>query len=87
MGPGTESGKPGWIRVLVSDKGQGIPPDRINQIFKPYTRASELSNAEVKGFGLGLAYVQKVVELHGGTITVESLENKGSCFTVQLPLP
>ncbi|MBT3750348.1 MAG: HAMP domain-containing histidine kinase [Bacteroidetes bacterium] len=83
----TESGKPGWIRVLVSDKGQGIPPDRINQIFNPYTRASELSNAEVKGFGLGLAYVQKVVELHGGTITVESLENKGSCFTVQLPLP
>ena len=83
----TEQGKSGWIRILVSDKGQGIPADLLSRIFNPYTRAGKLSNDRVKGFGLGLAYVQKVVELHGGSITVESHENEGSCFTVQLPLP
>ncbi len=83
----TELGDKGWIKIIVTDEGQGIPADRLTRIFKPFTRASELENAHVKGFGLGLAYVQKVVELHGGSITIESYENKGSSFTVQLPLP
>jgi len=83
----TDSDNSGWVKILVSDKGQGIPADRLVRIFKPFARSTELENAEVKGFGLGLAYVMKVVELHGGSITVESRENEGSCFTVNLPLP
>jgi signal transduction histidine kinase len=62
------------IKVSISDKGIGIPPHEIPNIFKPFSRAS---NAKFKGgFGIGLTLVSKIIELHNGLIAVSSIENK-----------
>ena len=69
------------VEVSVEDTGLGIPADALPTIFDPYRRA----HRGHKGSGLGLAVVKGLVEAHGGQITVESEEGKGSCFTVSLP--
>ncbi len=74
------------VEITVSDEGQGIPPEDLRTIFKPYERASVRPTAGEKGTGLGLAIVKKVVEGHNGTIKVESEVGKGSMFTVSLPM-
>ena len=74
------------IRFVVADDGYGISEDFQKIIFDPFTRAeSTLVNKEV-GSGLGLAITKNIVELMGGTITVESKVGEGSTFTVELPL-
>jgi PAS domain S-box-containing protein len=68
------------VEVAVRDRGPGIPPERIDTIFKPfYTTRSQ-------GTGLGLAVVKKVVESHGGTVEVSNLPEAGAEFRVYLPL-
>jgi len=70
------------IKVTIADKGIGIPPDEINNIFKPFSRAS---NAKFKGgFGIGLSLVSKIIELHNGSINVLSRENEGTRFELIL---
>jgi signal transduction histidine kinase len=70
------------IKVTIADKGIGIPPDEINNIFKPFSRAS---NAKFKGgFGIGLSLVSKIIELHNGSINVSSRENEGTRFELIL---
>lgn len=69
----------GYVRFDISDTGSGIPRDNIKKIFEPYFSTKET------GTGLGLAIVQKIVEVHNGTIDVESEEGKGTKFTVRLP--
>jgi len=64
----------------VIDRGSGIPPERQESIFNPFV------TSKPEGVGLGLAIVSKIVDLHGGTITVESQPGKGSVFRVYLPL-
>ena len=69
----------GMIEVAVIDRGSGIPPKLIENIFNPfYTTKSS-------GVGLGLAIVSKIVDEHGGTISVESQPGEGSVFRVYLP--
>ena len=63
----------------ISDSGPGIPADEIQLIFEP------LYTTQTQSFGLGLAIVQRVVEMHGGYVEVESEEGKGATFTVFLP--
>src|SRR3954449_245117 len=73
----------GWTRVEVHDDGNGIDPSQVAAIFEPFTRRS----AEGPGLGIGLSLRRRLVELHGGTITVQSDgSNRGSTFTVRLPL-
>lgn len=68
------------IKVAVSDKGIGIPTNELQNIFKPFKRAS---NVKFKsGFGIGLALVAKIIELNNGLIHVSSKENEGSRFEV-----
>jgi PAS domain S-box-containing protein len=70
--------------IGVSDEGIGIPPEDIDKIFDSFYRAKNIG--VVAGVGLGLAIVKRSVELHNGEITVNSELNKGTTFTVKIPL-
>lgn len=70
-----------WL-LSVEDQGKGIAQDKLGKIFDPFV--SEKSDIAV-GTGLGLPITKYFIELFGGTITVESEEGKGSCFTVRFP--
>jgi signal transduction histidine kinase len=70
------------VRIDVSDNGSGIPGDYLEQIFEPFFT----SKGRDAGTGLGLSISHKIVEDHGGTISVETSPDQGSCFTVSLPV-
>ena len=72
--------------VVVQDSGIGIPAVFQSKVFEPFEQVRLKSTPQIGGLGLGLAIVRQIVELHGGTVTLESEgEGKGSTFTVQLP--
>ncbi len=73
------------ILISVRDNGIGIAASQTEYIFEKFQRVQHGNLHEQKGFGLGLAYVKKIVELHKGSINVDSEVNKGSCFKVYLP--
>jgi two-component system OmpR family sensor kinase len=72
------------VVVMVQDHGIGIPQKDLAQIFGRYNRGSNVSG--IVGTGVGLYLVKMVVELHGGSVAVESKEDEGSRFTVRLPM-
>jgi PAS domain S-box-containing protein len=74
------------VAVSVKDTGIGIAPDKIATIFEKFTQGDSSINRKYGGSGLGLAITKNLVELMGGTITVNSDIDKGSTFTVRLPL-
>jgi HD-GYP domain-containing protein (c-di-GMP phosphodiesterase class II)/anti-sigma regulatory factor (Ser/Thr protein kinase) len=74
------------MQIVVEDHGMGIPPDKLGRVFERFYRVEEGGAERVGGSGLGLAIVKSVVELHGGTVRVESEFGKGSRFLVELPL-
>jgi signal transduction histidine kinase len=74
------------IVVTVSDRGLGIAASEQVRIFEPFYRAPEVISAQIQGAGLGLSLVQRIVEAHGGRITVHSTEGSGSEFSVHLPV-
>jgi signal transduction histidine kinase len=69
----------------VSDTGIGIAPDDLDKVFQRFYRVDKNRNVENGNFGLGLALVKRIVELHYGTIEVESTPGQGSLFRVKLP--
>ncbi len=71
----------GQIVVTFTDNGPGVPADNINKIFAPYTTSKDKDH----GTGLGLFIVKRIVEDHGGTITLASQEGSGAKFTISLP--
>jgi len=73
------------IVVSVSDEGEGIAREHLEQIFQPYYRISSIRSEKVSGWGLGLYIVKKLVEMQGGRIWVESEVGKGSHFIFTLP--
>jgi len=74
------------ISFDVTDTGIGIAPDEQEKVFEKFYRAANGRSACVTGSGLGLALAREVTRLHGGDITVQSELNKGSTFTLALPL-
>jgi GAF domain-containing protein len=73
------------IKIEVSDTGIGIPEEALPRIFDEFYRAKNAKAMEMEGTGLGLAIAKEVIEQHGGRISVESAEAKGSTFYVTLP--
>jgi two-component system phosphate regulon sensor histidine kinase PhoR len=76
----------GQIEISVEDTGVGIAKDEVGKVFEKFFRSADPRVQEQTGTGLGLALAQEVVRLHGGEIGVQSEINKGSTFTVTLPL-
>lgn len=74
------------VQIEVKDRGQGISPDFLPYVFERFRQADASTTRKFGGLGLGLAIVRHLVEMHGGSITVESEgEGKGATFTVKLP--
>lgn len=73
------------VETSVSDTGIAIPADKLHRIFDSFYQVAEYLTREGNGMGLGLAIVRRVVETHGGHVTVESREGQGSRFRVVLP--
>ena len=73
------------IELEVRDTGTGIPEHEVPNIFKRFHRVANAKGRSFEGTGIGLALVQELVKIHGGTVRVESTEGRGSCFTVSIP--
>jgi len=71
--------------ITIEDTGRGIAPDEMKDLFRPFARTQEAKKASTPGTGLGLAIVKSLVELHQGTITMESRLGFGTTVTVKLP--
>jgi PAS domain S-box-containing protein len=74
-----------WIELAVTDTGIGITNDDQQKLFQPFVQLDSSLNRQQEGTGLGLTLVKKIVELHGGTISLQSEIGQGSCFAVRLP--
>ena len=76
---------PAAAQLIVRDTGTGIPADELPHIFERFYRVKSSRSRTHEGTGIGLALVQELVALHGGSIRVESVDGKGSTFTVSIP--
>ena len=73
------------IEIRVSDRGPGIPPDEQRHLFDAFFRGNKAVRDQIHGTGLGLNLVKRIVEAHGGTVTLESEPGAGTSFIVRLP--
>ena len=73
------------LAISVRDQGVGIPTHLLPQIFQPFFRVHDRNQPSVKGFGLGLSYVQRIVQAHNWTIDVKSQLGEGSEFMIRIP--
>lgn len=76
----------GWVRISVSDTGEGIPQDKLKDIWERYYKVDKDHKRAQVGTGLGLSIVKNILDLHGGAYGVESELGKGSTFWFELPL-
>ncbi len=74
-----------YLEIMVSDSGIGIPEEAQSELFKPFTQIDNSLSRKHQGTGLGLAMVKRMAELHEGSVSLNSITDKGSTFTVLLP--
>jgi signal transduction histidine kinase len=74
------------FKISIQDEGQGIKEDELPRIFEKFKQVSTKSTAGEKGLGIGLSIVKDLIELHNGTIDVQSTFSEGSVFTITLPI-
>ena len=77
--------EPGHVKIMVKDTGVGIAPDDQNRIFEEFQQVGTDTDSKNEGTGLGLTLTKTFVEMHDGTLSVESEPGKGSTFTFTLP--
>lgn len=73
------------FQISVADTGIGIEPEKIANLWEPFSQIDSALNRQYNGTGLGLAFVKQIVELHGGQVSVKSQVGEGSCFTITFP--
>jgi signal transduction histidine kinase len=77
----------GWVSIHVDDSGPGIPPDELSRIFERFYQLDKArAGGRERGVGLGLAISREIVQAHGGRLVAQSVLDRGSRFTVQLPI-
>ncbi len=76
---------PDLLRILVTDTGPGISPERMTELFQPFNRL-DAENSGIEGTGIGLTITRRIVEMMGGSVGVESKIDTGSTFWIELPL-
>lgn len=82
----TSAVKSGQVIITVKDSGIGIRPEDLSTLFRPFHQIDSGTTRKHEGTGLGLSISKKLVELHGGTITVQSVPGSGSIFIIQFPV-
>jgi signal transduction histidine kinase/DNA-binding response OmpR family regulator len=75
------------ISMSIIDTGIGIAQENLSQLFQPFVQVDSRLNRQYSGTGLGLALVKRIIEMHNGSVTVESEVGRGSRFTLTLPYP
>lgn len=75
----------GWAAVTVADTGPGVPPEDVERVFSRFHQVEKDFTGQQDGMGLGLAFVRKVAQLHGGSATLRSKLGEGSTVTMTLP--
>jgi signal transduction histidine kinase len=78
-------GSPGSVRLEVEDEGEGIPPDKREEVFSPYARLDRDRDSGVAGSGIGLAVVRELVQRQGGSVWAEEAMSGGARLVVELP--
>lgn len=78
--------KQGYLKIIVSDTGPGIPPEQLSKVFDRFFQADTSGGRKYGGTGIGLALTKELIEMHGGSIDVTSSPGKGAEFTVRLPI-
>ncbi len=78
--------QPRWqIAFSIIDTGIGIAPENMDKLFQSFVQIDSSLSRQYAGTGLGLALVKRIVEMHGGNVSVQSEVNRGSCFTILIP--
>ena len=78
-------GEPDRVRLTVQDAGPGVPAEALPRLTEPFYQVDAARSGE--GNGLGLTIVDRIVQLHGGTVLFEATRPRGLCVTVDLPRP
>ena len=79
-------GQANYLEISAIDNGIGIKPEDIGKLFKPFSQVEESNTRNYDGTGLGLIITRKLVELHGGSIWLESVWGEGSTVFIVVPL-
>ncbi len=81
VGNGSDS-----VRILVADRGDGVPPEDLGHIFEPFYRVTQAQEHQTGGTGLGLSIAQRIAVVHGGTIRARNCDGGGLEMEILLPV-